>query len=325
MSEYSVTKAPSSSSKIPAPRFTVQTAEQAWPQDTRTHRKALCNAWIEQSQRIEESEQKSGSDPVYCAWAVIYGLNVQAMSAYQAARESSGQLTGTAFAARFVSPALSVLSEWEKCTALAKKDQGVTSAEVSKAEFALAAASKELATLSKLDFGSVAAISREDGHEDTYWIPLLTALNESAKVLNTLCPRMMGVRNAATTCGLMNGKESGTCTVLRDDGEIRAIAMWTLDTALFIDEITVEPEALQKQARGIGGALIEYLIRQAAAAKGGAGVPVTLDPIDDLARKIYTRMGFEPSSMDSGARWVMRKPAQEAYLKKYTSFAPSKS
>jgi hypothetical protein len=247
------------------------------------------------------------------------------MSAWQAARESSGQLAGTAFAARFVQPALSVLSEHETYTALARKDPGVTSAEVSKAEITLGGAAKAMATLSKLDFGSVPALGREEVHDETYWLPLLGALNDSAQVLDTLCPRMMGVRNAATTCGLINAKDSGTCTVLRDDGEIRAIAMWTLDETLFIDEITVEPKALQKQVKGIGGALIEYLVRQAAAAKGGAGVPVTLDPIGDLARKIYTRMGFEPGSVSPGARWVMRKPAQEAYLKRYTSFAPSKS
>ena len=302
-------------------RFTVQTAKEAWPDDPNAGKNALCDKWIAQATEIEEAEIKVGTDQVYVAWAAMDKLSKDAMSAYQAAREPEGVPTGPDFASRFVRPAFEVLSNGEQFVSLASKDTGVTKDEVSQARQVLTNAASLVLGLAKTDFASILAVSREDEPEEKYWIPLLTALNDSAGVLETLCPRMTGVRNAAKTCGLARARDAAGCTVLRDRGEIKALVMWSLGGSLAIDEITVEPASLQKQVKGIGGALIEYLIREAAKANSGAGVNLTLLPIGKLAKKIYKVMGFEPTMPDNeDATWVMKKPAQQTYLKKHHEF-----
>ncbi len=302
-------------------RFTVQTAKEAWPDDPNAGKNALCNKWIAQASQIEETEIKSGADQVYVAWAAMDKLNKDAMAAYKAAREPEGVPAGPVFASRFVQPALEVLRNGEQFTSLASKDTGVTKDEVNQACQVLTNAAASVLGLAKMDLASVLAVSREDEPEEKYWIPLLTALNDSVGVLEPLCPRMTGVRNAAKTCGLALARDAAGCTVLRDRGEIKALAMWSLAGSLVIDEITVEPESLQRQVKGIGGALMEYLIREAAKANSGTGVNLTLLPIGQLAKKIYKAMGFEPTVPgNEDSTWAMKKPAQQAYLKKHHEF-----
>ena len=321
MTETAVEKAAESGTSISQRRFTVQTAKEAWPDDSNAGKNALCDKWIAQASQSEEAELKSGADHVYVAWTTIAMLNKEAMAAYQAAREPEGVPAGSVFASRFVLPAFKVLRGAGQLTSLASTDRGVTKDEVIQATKVLTNAAASMLGLTKMDLTSVLAISREDEPEEKYWIPLLTALSDSAGVLETLCPRMAGVRNAATTCGLALNRDAAGCTLLRDGGEIKALAMWSLGATLGIDEITVEPESLQKQMKGIGGALMEYLIREAAKADSGAGVNLTLLPIGRLAKKIYKAMGFEPAVPgNQDSTWVMKKPARQAYLEKHREF-----
>jgi len=295
-------------------RFAVQTARTAWPEGPDAGKNALCEAWIAQASEIEKAELESGADRTYVAWASIAALNKDAEAAYRKAGDPGGAPAGSAFAALFVGPAAKILGDPAALVLWAIKHAGLAKEDGDPAKAALAIAAGPVLDLAKKDLGSIPAVRREE--EEAHWVSLLTGLQKSMEVLETLCPRMMSVRNAAKTCGLARERAADGCIVLLDGGKIKALATRTLGAGLTIHEITVEPQALRDKVRGIGGTLMEYLIREAAAAKSGAGVNVTLLPIGHLAMTFYRTMGFEPAEPD----WVMNAKARQEYLKKHREF-----
>jgi hypothetical protein len=185
----------------------------------------------------------------------------------------------------------------------------------------LAAAYAELDSLNKA-LGSIAALDREDDHAGTYWDPVMKILARSGTTLIMLGSRMTGVHNVATICGLAQQRDADACLLLCEGERIRALAMRTLGPQYQeVHEITVDPRALQAGERGLGGTLMEYLVREAATAHSDAGVPIRLYPVDGVATTIYSAMGFTAA----GDYWVMRQQAQQDYLRKRAKSAASAS
>lgn len=317
--------APPLAPSLPAPgsHFIVRTARMAWPGGPEAGKNALCDEWIKEASAIGDEERRQGADRAYVAWASITGLYSDVCNAYQALGGPGGlALDGPTFAARFVRPAQEVLSGSDMLALWVIKHPEISGAPegvAQKVRAALAGAARPVLDLAQKDFSSVPAVGREDAQETQYWSPLTTGLQQSGELLAALCPRMMNVRNAATTCGLARRQDADACIVLYDGQEIRALASRTVGPVLDIHQITVRPRSLQQGVKGIGGVLMEYLIREAAAANSGAGVSVTLEPIGDLAKEIYAKMGFTPGQ----DRWVMGKPAQQKYLITHTVFKAS--
>lgn len=225
-------------------------------------------------------------------------------------------LPGPAFAARLVVPALAILSGWESLVTWAIKNSGAPAEEVGLARAPLAGAAGAVQALARRDFTVTGTIGRGDDYDGEYWGALDGALRTAIGAAATLCPRMMSVRNAATISGQAGKISADRCLLLFDGPAIKALAMRALEGTLHIDEITVEPRSLAGQVTGLGGKLMEYLIREAHAARSGAGVSITLMPVGDLAGKYYRKMGFTPG----GDTWIMTRPAQQAYLRTHTEF-----
>jgi len=304
----------SSGPPAPAPRLTVLTARQAWQDGAEAEKDRLCDAWIRQAEEIAEAE-KNGEDRTYVACARIAGL-IAAVDAALAPGGLDAALAGPDFTRRFISPALEVVGDWASIALWAAKNCGPAEAQVGRAKAALSTA---VATMRGLaDKAALApSIGRTAEDDEGYWGPLDAALRTAKTALEDLCPRMASVRNAATTCGQAKDYGAERCLLLADNGQIRALAMRTIGVTLHVHDLTVEPRALQDKVRGLGGALMEYLIREAAA----RNLRITLLPIGDLAKAIYTTMGFAPQA--SGDDWELTRPGQLKYLATHRVFAGS--
>jgi hypothetical protein len=293
----------------------VRPAGEVWPGRADAGKNGLCRAWVAQSAGIEEAE-KAGGDKAYVAWAGLTAALNAVSAAYAAAGEPGGELAGPAFGARLAGPALAILSGWESLVAWAIKNSGAPAEEVRLAREPLAGAAGAVQALARRDFTETGPIGRGDAFDEEYWGALDGALRTAIGAVATLCPRMMSVRNAATISGEASKISADRCLLLLDGPDIKALAMRALEGTLHIDEITVEPRSLAGKVTGLGGKLMEYLIREAHAARSGTGVSITLLPVGDLAKKYYTTMGFTPG----GDIWVMTRPAQQAYLRTHTEF-----
>lgn len=286
-----------------------------WPGRADAEKNKLCDAWTAQSAEIEKAE-RNGNDKAYVAWAGLTAVLDAVSTAYRAAGEQGGELAGIEFEGRLVLPAVKILSGWDALVKWSIKNSGVEGDEVGLVKGPLAEAAAAVQALAKKDFAVVGPIGRGDAFDEEYWGVLDGALRAAIAALATLCPRMMSVRNAGTTSAEARKISADRCLLLLDGSDIRALAMRALGGTLHVDEITVEPRCLAERVTGLGGKLMEYLIREAYAARSGGGVSVTLLPIGDLAKKYYTKMGFTPDD----DVWIMTRPAQQKYLATHTVF-----
>lgn len=288
------------------------TAQRAWPKGPETAKNALCDAWIKQSAEIEEAE-KDGQEGPYVAWRGIRRLRADAVVAVAAAGEPDG-LTGQDFGTRLTAPALAILGRAGVFALWAAKNTKTPKERIGEARQTLAAAAATMQGLAaKAATAASIGVTEDDGNQ--YWQPFDTAMGSAEEALTFLCPRMMNVRNAATICGQAKDQFEEHCLVLTDNGVIRALAMRTATAgvSMQVHDIIVEPRALQQGADGLGGMLLEYIIREAASQK----LTVTLLPVSELAKAIYTSMGFAP--VKGGSAWYLADP--EKYLKKHQVFA----
>lgn len=228
--------------------------------------------------------------------------------------DPGGALSGPDFNARLSGPALAILSSGKELSLWGTKQGEVPEVQAAVARKILAAAAETVQGLA-VKAAEAAFVGATDEDDVQYWQPLDTALGQAEDGLAILCPRMMNVRNAATTAGQAKDYLAIRCLVLTDNGKIKALAMRTISNTLQVHDITVEPRALQEKAKGLGSALMEYIVREAAA----RGLKVTLLPIGDIAKAIYATMGFAAPDQ-GGSDWEMTKPAQQKYLAKHQVF-----
>jgi hypothetical protein len=132
------------------------------------------------------------------------------------------------------------------------------------------------------------------------------------------------LREQASTLAKMDSasKVLGQLSIRRDEtekmllltrqGEKQVLAIALADTGA-VYELVTWPQQLADGTPGAGGALMEYLVRRALAARR----PISLIPLDSSASRIYTKWGFKGN--DSGMNLALVD--MPAFLAHRTAFA----
>lgn len=155
------------------------------------------------------------------------------------------------------------------------------------------------------------------------WWSHLGKLSEAVNLVRKIALELTPMTGRLKDCGKIVGQIMGASVdpkdllLLLDDGEIVAMAAIGAGVgSIPLHDLVVSPQYIRRSGSGAGGALMEYIARDAKK----AGVGVYLLSLGEAASEVYLKWGFVKSGE---AGMSLHGDALDAFLKKHTVFAPS--